>query len=153
MQIVRTVIWVLVLAALLAFSAVNWEPVEVTIWSDLVVETKIPALVIVAFLLGLLPMWLVHRETKWRLERRIAALESSLHSNAVATGNAATAAAHDSEAVPEPVQDRPHTTGSTEAQPQAAVTPQPHDRYTPEAPNARTSPGSTSTTDERTDRE
>ncbi|MBU2340998.1 MAG: LapA family protein, partial [Alphaproteobacteria bacterium] len=52
-------------------------PVEVTIWTNTVLETKIPALAIAAFLLGLVPMWLIHRGTKWRLERRIAALESA----------------------------------------------------------------------------
>ena len=77
MQIVRTVIWVLLLAALLVFSAFNWTPVEVKIWQGLVLETKIPALVIVAFLLGLLPMWLLHQGSKWRLNRRISSLETA----------------------------------------------------------------------------
>ena len=76
MQFVRTLFWVLILAALLIFTAFNWKPVEVQIWTNLVLETKIPALVIVAFLLGLVPTWLLHRGTKWRLERRISALET-----------------------------------------------------------------------------
>jgi hypothetical protein len=50
----------------------------------MVLETKIPALVIVAFLLGLVPMWLIHRGTKWRLKRRIAGLESAARANAKA---------------------------------------------------------------------
>lgn len=77
MQFIRTLIWVLILAALLIFTAFNWRPVEVQIWTNLVLETKIPALVIVAFLLGLLPTWLLHRGTKWRLNRRIAHLEAA----------------------------------------------------------------------------
>ena len=77
MQIIRTLVWVLILVVLLVFTAFNWRPVEVTIWTNTVLETKIPALAIAAFLLGLVPMWLVHRGTKWRLERRIAALESA----------------------------------------------------------------------------
>lgn len=77
MQFVRTLFWVLILAALLIFTAFNWKPVEVQIWTNLVLETKIPALVIVAFLLGLVPTWLLHRGTKWRLNRRISALETS----------------------------------------------------------------------------
>ncbi|AKM07276.1 lipopolysaccharide assembly protein LapA domain-containing protein [Pelagerythrobacter marensis] len=87
MQIVRTVIWVLLLAALLVFSAFNWTPVEVKIWQGLVLETKIPALVIVAFLLGLLPMWLLHQGSKWRLNRRISSLETA-HRTAVANAAA-----------------------------------------------------------------
>jgi hypothetical protein len=84
MQIVRTIVWVVILAALLIFTAFNWNPVEVQIWTNIVLETKIPALVIVAFLLGLVPMWLIHRGTKWRLKRRIAGLESAARANAKA---------------------------------------------------------------------
>ena len=77
MQIVRTIGWVLLLFSLLAFSFFNWKPVEVQIWSNLVLETKLPALVIISFLLGLVPMWLLHRASKWRAQRRINALEAA----------------------------------------------------------------------------
>ena len=77
MQIVRTIVWVVILAALLIFTAFNWNSVEVQIWTNMVLETKIPALVIVAFLLGLVPMWLLHRASKWRAARRISALETA----------------------------------------------------------------------------
>ena len=49
------------------------EPVEVKIWEGIVVETKIPAMVIVSFAIGFVPMWLYHRASKWRLQRRIQA--------------------------------------------------------------------------------
>jgi uncharacterized membrane protein YciS (DUF1049 family) len=77
MKYVRMIVWVLLLVVLVAFSVANWTPVEVKIWDNLILETKIPALVVVAFLLGLVPMWLIHRGVRWRLERRIAALESA----------------------------------------------------------------------------
>jgi len=83
MQVVRTIIWVLILFALLAFSFFNWEPVEVTLWDNLVLETKVPALVIIAFLLGLIPMWAYHRSVKWSLSRRIRSLENAARSNAL----------------------------------------------------------------------
>jgi len=83
MQIVRTIIWVLLLAALLAFSFFNWDPVEVVLWENLVLETKVPALVIVAFLIGLVPMWAYHRSVKWSLKRRIRSLENAARSNAL----------------------------------------------------------------------
>jgi len=83
MQIVRTVVWVLILFGLLAFSFFNWEPVAVTLWGNLVLETKVPVLVIFSFLLGLVPMWLLHRGTKWRLDRRIQSLETAARSNAL----------------------------------------------------------------------
>lgn len=85
MQAVRTIVWVLALVALLAFSYLNWRPVEVAIWPSLVLETKIPALVVISFLLGLIPTWLVHRGVKWQMQRRISALENAARANAVST--------------------------------------------------------------------
>lgn len=83
MQIVRTIVWVLLLAALLVFSAFNWKPVEVKIWEGLVLETKIPALVVVSFLIGLVPMWMLHRANRFYMNRRISSLETAARSAAV----------------------------------------------------------------------
>ena len=83
MQIVRTIVWVLLLVALLVFSAFNWKPVEVKIWEGLVLETKIPALVVVSFLVGLVPMWMLHRANRFYMSRRISSLETAARSAAV----------------------------------------------------------------------
>lgn len=77
MQIVRTILWVLLFAGLMFFSFFNWNEVEVQIWTNMVLETKVPALVIVSFLLGMVPTWLLHRGTKWRLTKRIKTLEAA----------------------------------------------------------------------------
>ncbi len=82
MQIIRTVIWVILIITLLLFSFNNWNPVSIKIWEGLVLETKLPALVVVSFLLGLLPMWLLSKAGKWRLTRRINALENTVKANA-----------------------------------------------------------------------
>ena len=84
MQIVRTIIWVMILFGILTFSFFNWDTVEVNLWENLVLETKVPVLVIVAFLLGIVPMWLYHRSMKWSLDRRVRSLEASIKSNALA---------------------------------------------------------------------
>jgi hypothetical protein len=42
----------------------------------------LPALVIGAFALGLVPMWFLYRATRWRLTRRITTLETSLNTRA-----------------------------------------------------------------------
>lgn len=78
MQIIRTIVWVVLLIALLLFSLNNWQPVEVKIWEGLIFETKLPALVILSFLLGLVPMWLLHKAGRWRLTRRINSLENTV---------------------------------------------------------------------------
>ena len=83
MQVVRTIVWVLLLVVLLIFSINNWTPVEVKIWEGLVLETKIPALVVISFLLGLLPMWLLHRITAYAARRRISSLETAARTVAV----------------------------------------------------------------------
>lgn len=85
MNIVRTVLWVLILAGLLVFSWANWNPgISVRIWSNLVVDTRLPAIVVLSFLAGLLPMWLYHRGVVWSLQRRVKALEGAAQQVAVA---------------------------------------------------------------------
>ena len=83
MRIVKTIIWSVVLIALLLFSISNWTTVEVKIWEGLVLQTKLPALVIIAFFLGLVPMWLLSKAGRWRMSRRISALESAAQSAAL----------------------------------------------------------------------
>lgn len=85
MNAVRTILWVLILVGLILFSWANWNPgISVRIWSNLVVDTRLPAVVVISFLLGLLPMWLFHRGVTWRLSRRIRYLETAVQPAAVA---------------------------------------------------------------------
>lgn len=86
MQIIRTITWVALLIVFVAFTVLNWDKaLTVHIWPELVWDTRLPAVVVVAFLLGLVPMWLIHRGSKWRLQRRISGLETSLRNAAMAT--------------------------------------------------------------------
>lgn len=111
MQIIRTVIWVLLLVALLVFSYANWQPISVRIWDNLLVDTMLPAIVVVSFLIGFVPMWLFHRAAKWQFNRRIAALE-----NAARTAAATPVAAPS----PPPVEDEEPTLS---AEPDASAKP------------------------------
>ncbi|AKM09672.1 lipopolysaccharide assembly protein LapA domain-containing protein [Croceicoccus naphthovorans] len=77
MQIVKTVVWAVIVAGLAVFAYANWFRVEVAIWSGLELETPLPVLILTSFLLGLLPMWLFHRAARWRLKRRITSLEAA----------------------------------------------------------------------------
>lgn len=83
MQVVRTVIWVLLLVALAIFTYANWIPVSVRIWDNLLVDTMLPAIVVLSFVIGFVPLWLYHRAAKWQLHRRIAALEAAARTAAV----------------------------------------------------------------------
>ncbi|MEN7536041.1 lipopolysaccharide assembly protein LapA domain-containing protein [Aurantiacibacter flavus] len=77
MQILRTIAWALLLAGLVAFSVANWTDVTVRIWPGILVDTKVPAIVIISFLIGFVPMWLYLRASKWQARRRIQSLENA----------------------------------------------------------------------------
>jgi uncharacterized integral membrane protein len=71
MGIVRTIIWVLLTAVLVIFSMANWIPVTVTIWPGQVLDTKLPVLILVSFLIGSVPLWIALRAARWSLKRRL----------------------------------------------------------------------------------
>jgi uncharacterized integral membrane protein len=83
-KILRTIIWVLVAIGFLIFAIYNWQPVELTLWQNVVLETKVPVLALLAFIAGFLPMWAYHRSVAWGLNRRVRALETSLKNAAMA---------------------------------------------------------------------
>lgn len=83
MKILRTVLWVLAAFGFLIFSIYNWQPVELTLWQNLVLETKVPVLALIAFVVGFVPMWALHRSVVWSQNRRIRALETSLKNSAM----------------------------------------------------------------------
>lgn len=80
MQIVKTIVWVLIVTALALFAYANWFRIDVTIWSEVVLNTPLPMVILTSFLLGFVPMWLFHRAARWRLKRRIASLEAAQRS-------------------------------------------------------------------------
>ena len=100
MQIVRTIVWVVLLIAFLLFAINNWQTLPIKIWENLILETKVPALVVVSFLIGLIPMYLVHRGVTWRLQRRISALESAARTAAAALAPATVPPVVEEEPVP-----------------------------------------------------
>jgi putative membrane protein len=83
-NILRTIIWVLAAVGFLVFAIYNWQPAELRLWQNLVLETKLPVLALLAFASGFLPMWAVHRSVVWSQNRRIRTLENSLKNNAMA---------------------------------------------------------------------
>lgn len=78
MQFLRTAFWVVIAVAIAFFCMANYVPVTVRLWGDLVMETKLPVLIIGSFLLGALPFWVMARATRWRLKRRLESTERAL---------------------------------------------------------------------------
>ena len=75
MRFLSTLFWVLLAVLLALFARGNWTDVELNLWNDLVVVIKLPLLVLIAFLIGWLPTWLMMRARIWGLNRRLEALE------------------------------------------------------------------------------
>jgi putative membrane protein len=75
MQFVKTLLWVLVAVVVALFASRNWVPVTLALWGDIQADIKLPALLLVVFLLGFLPTWLTMRAKMWALTRRVEAME------------------------------------------------------------------------------
>jgi lipopolysaccharide assembly protein A len=71
MSTFRTLIWIALSIILVIFSMANWERVTITIWPGQSADTKLPVLIMLSFLLGLLPMWIAQRAARWSLKRRL----------------------------------------------------------------------------------
>ncbi len=91
MSFLRTAFWVIVAVALALFTKANWAIapsysgyVPVKLWGDIVLETRLPVLIIAAFLLGLVPTWLWARATQWRMQRKLASTQRALASTVMA---------------------------------------------------------------------
>lgn len=69
MQFLRTLLWVLIAVVLSIFAAANWNDVTISLWGGLLVTIKLPFLLLLAFLAGWLPTWLVMRGKLWRARR------------------------------------------------------------------------------------
>ncbi|MEY2943373.1 MAG: hypothetical protein RLY97_1387 [Pseudomonadota bacterium] len=78
MRFLKTLLWVLIAVAVALFSVRNWLPISVNLWGNQVLDTKLPVVIIAAFLLGLLPTFLLHRATRWNLKRKLDSAERAL---------------------------------------------------------------------------
>ena len=84
MQFLKTLFWVALAVVLVLFANVNWTAVTIRLWGGLEADVKLPVLVLFSFLLGFLPMLIVHRARVWTLRRRIEAHERQTASTYVA---------------------------------------------------------------------
>ena len=88
MQVIRTVVWAVISAILVAFIAMNWNDAAVNFWpiegdqKYLHFEWPVGVIALVFFLLGFVPMWALHRARAWQLSRRVSSLENSLRAAA-----------------------------------------------------------------------
>ena len=77
MQFLKTIFWVLIAVLVALLASRNWLPVPLWLWGDIVIDIKLPLLLLMTFLLGWLPTWLIMRARLWTASRRLEALERS----------------------------------------------------------------------------
>lgn len=78
MQFLKTAFWVVIAVAIALFCKANWASVPVKLWGDLVADIKLPILMMAAFLLGAVPLWIALRATRWSMRKRLDSVEKAL---------------------------------------------------------------------------
>ncbi|MEO5611262.1 MAG: hypothetical protein ABIT68_00625 [Sphingomicrobium sp.] len=70
MQFLKNLFWVLLAVLIALFASRNWSDVTLNLWGDIQVDIKLPLLMTLMFLLGFVPVFLVHRTRLWTIKRR-----------------------------------------------------------------------------------
>jgi lipopolysaccharide assembly protein A len=99
MRFLKSLLWALILVAFTIFCVQNWTPVTISLWGGLVMDTVLPLLLLIAFLIGLLPTLILYRASKWSLNRKLESVQRSL-TNATAPQTPATPVAENQGAIP-----------------------------------------------------
>jgi len=87
MRFLSTLFWVLLAVIVVLFGSRNWTDVTLNLWGDIQADVKVPVLMLITFLIGFLPTWLMMRARVWSFRRRLEALDRQRVS--AATGPAA----------------------------------------------------------------
>jgi hypothetical protein len=75
MQFLKIMFWCLLAFVAALFTYGNWKPVPIQLWSGMEALVKLPFLLLVAFLAGLVPTVAYNHAIRWRLRQRLAAAE------------------------------------------------------------------------------
>ena len=78
MGFLKSLLWALILVAFTIFCVQNWIPVTINLWSGLVMDTVLPLLLLISFLIGLVPTLIWMRATRWSLNRKLESVQRSL---------------------------------------------------------------------------
>ena len=80
MNFLRTLFWVVVAVSLAIFANRNWNNVTLNLWGSIQADIKLPFLLLVVFLIGLLPPYIIMRGRVWGLRRKLALAERPANS-------------------------------------------------------------------------
>ena len=88
MQIIRALLLVILTIVIVSFIAINWQSVPLNFWpiangKFFYVEWPVGLVFIAGILVGFLPMWLLHKGVRWRLNRRIGLMENTVKASSM----------------------------------------------------------------------
>ena len=75
MNFLRTLFWVVLAVSLAIFANRNWADVTINLWGNIQADVKLPVLLLLTFLIGFLPPFLILRGRIWGLKRKLALAE------------------------------------------------------------------------------
>jgi lipopolysaccharide assembly protein A len=75
MNFLKTLFWVVIAVSLAIFANRNWNVVTVNLWGNLQADVKLPVMLLLAFLVGFLPPFLILRARIWQLRRKLVLTE------------------------------------------------------------------------------
>ena len=75
MHFLKTLFWVVIAVFLAILASRNWHDVTLNLWGDIQADIKVPVLILLMFLLGWLPTFLVYRAKMWRVRQRLGSHE------------------------------------------------------------------------------
>jgi len=75
MNFLKTLFWVVVAVSLAIFATRNWADVTINLWGNIQADVKLPVLILLTFLIGFLPPFLILRGRIWSLRRKLALTE------------------------------------------------------------------------------
>lgn len=78
MRFLKTLFWIIAAALVTLFAARNWRDVTIDLWGNLQLDIKIPLLLAVVFLIGMVPTWLTFRAKLWRAANRASTAQREL---------------------------------------------------------------------------
>lgn len=71
MGFLRTLFWIAITVVVVVFAFHNWTSVTLDLYGGLKADAKLPVLLLFAFLLGFVPLYIYHRVQRWRYQRRM----------------------------------------------------------------------------------
>ncbi len=71
MNFLRTLFWVVVAVSLAIFANRNWADVTINLWGNIQADVKLPVLILLVFLIGFLPPFIILRGRIWALKRKL----------------------------------------------------------------------------------